>query len=1435
MSSVFLSYARSDDEPFARALYNLLDTKGFDVWFDREAMPSRSLSFLQEIRDAIRARDRLLVVLGPSAIASEYVRAEWQAALVDGVAVTPVLRLGEYDLVPPELANLHCPDVRLSRDQTEARNEVLRVLSESVPPVGPLIGAVPEVPPRFQPRPNDLSRLARALLYEVDNPVVLPPIERVTLLQGMGGVGKSVLAAAMARSISTRRVFGDGVLWVELTPSTTPLEIVRDVVAAAGLAGGRPSGLADGVSRIRSWLADRRALLVLDNAWAMDQVAPLINALSPVCRLLVTTRDAALGHGLGATTLTLDVLHPSAAVVHLADWVGKAPEDLPDTAREVAVQCGGLPFALALQGALARGGTPWSDLLEALTDADLAFARQAFPNYPYPDVLATLQVSVDALAKEDPDAVARFGELGAFFWLGGVSEPAVLALWESRAQLRGRHGRRLLQRLEDKALIRRSVDPPVVRVHDLVADYLRAKFDVPEMRAAMLDGYRSRCERDWPDGADDGYFHRHLLDHLAELDDGPAEIDRVLRLTTPDGDPAWFRASDRTGHLDAYRAQLERRIRSSDTALTAVMRLVLCTASVGAQAAHVSPTMVRALVEAGVWTAPQAFGYVYQVGEPAQRALGLVTLRPLMPPSRADELLDKALAVARLLEKVPTSLIPLIEALVAAERTDSALALARRSGPGDERTRALAAVAAAVEGRDRATVLTEALSACADTHPLFRSAALEPILPLLDVAGVEGAMDAVVTTIEHPMPRGWCTSAMVGRLVALGAADRAIELAQTIQDGTSHGEALVHCLPLLGPTQRQDAVIEVLEIVTSFDEDPWIETAKVAFADLPPMLSSTLPIILSAWPVRLELLTSLVPYLDAASGRKALKLIRADPDVQFRAEASLALAERLDDDEGRDLLAALWPEAWAIEDAETRMKALGALLGLAESEPRRELGARVWNAVSKYRPIERRQAIEALASRLDADEIVRAIDLAVTLPETSDRLEAISALAEHADGQGLKRAQAATMAIGDDDAVLLSLCSLAEGLTPPERRELLNEAAKALNGYLRARALALLAPHLEQTDAPVADTVLAGLEDPTALAQIALPALARAASGDRRRRFLDRAIDVAAAMSDPERRVWALDAFVDLLDPVATARAKVQFDSGLATVDEGWRAFAGALSSACFAAHLPGAEGAAAWQHSVALLPALEDADLRRDVLSRLAGSPDLEKWKVLVALATEEPDVYERGITTGWLIQRCPPVFRPILVQAVWSNISQIQATEFSDEGERLEGAIARLLPYHDNLDGAMDLMARMGSPNWQAAAIREAAESLPKERLDDVLDLARKLSDPDSRARAIAALAGRWPENRRPILVAEAVDAAWQAKPYLHHDRLLPELSDLLCALSGPDLLALWRAKAPELVDESRPQLLARLHGLAPVLVKLELAGPTARAIRDVSGWWP
>jgi hypothetical protein len=383
---VFLSYARMDDEAFVARLYHYL-RRDFDVWWDRVDMPSRSLSFLEEIRRAIDEVDRVVVVIGPRAVTSEYVRAEWLYAMSVDKLVVPILRAGrnpkkptrrDYELLPAEIKNLHAPDLRARRPFPAACRELVGKLREPPPPLGRLLTVVPGAPPHFQPRPHDLTTIAQAVLADWEGPAHVAGGARMTVLHGMGGAGKSVLAAVFARLTETRRAFPGGVVWISYGEGTA----IQDALWQAGRAfGGRRDQYSDADSAVKDLagrLAPLRCLLVIDNAGGLEQVEPFAKALGVHGRLLIATRNVALATSLGANVVAIGELSAEAALVHLADWAGTTPDALPAEAREVARRCGGLPFATALCGAMAGEGTPWRDLLAKLDEADLAFLRTTF-------------------------------------------------------------------------------------------------------------------------------------------------------------------------------------------------------------------------------------------------------------------------------------------------------------------------------------------------------------------------------------------------------------------------------------------------------------------------------------------------------------------------------------------------------------------------------------------------------------------------------------------------------------------------------------------------------------------------------------------------------------------------------------------------------------------------------------------------------------------------------------------------------------------------------------------------------------------------------------------------------------------------------------------------------------------------------------------------
>src|SRR6185503_10875157 len=359
MASIFLSYGRADDEPFVNRLYQHLTEKGFSVWYDRVSMPSRALTFLHEIRDAIRGSERLVVVLGPHSLGSDYVRAEWQHALAEAKVVVPVLRLGTYLDVPPELKDLHCPDCTATRPEPDGFSEIARILTDPVPPLAIVSGDLPDFPAHFQPRPAVMTAIAHEVLLDLESPVVLSGPERVVFMHGMGGTGKSVLAAAFARSTTTRRSFADGIVWLGASPETEPLDLLR---RCGQLISGAPQSYANeatATTELRKLLAERRVLLVLDNIWNIEQVEHLLGSLDVNTRVLATTRDAGLATALGARAVEITELSEDAALQQLADWVHITVDELPAAAADLARECGYLPFALALNGAMLADKNDW--------------------------------------------------------------------------------------------------------------------------------------------------------------------------------------------------------------------------------------------------------------------------------------------------------------------------------------------------------------------------------------------------------------------------------------------------------------------------------------------------------------------------------------------------------------------------------------------------------------------------------------------------------------------------------------------------------------------------------------------------------------------------------------------------------------------------------------------------------------------------------------------------------------------------------------------------------------------------------------------------------------------------------------------------------------------------------------------------------------------
>ena len=176
-------------------------------------------------------------------------------------------------------------------------------------------------------------------------------------LSGMGGIGKSTLAALITAAPAMRARFYDGVLWTSLGLAPNLFFEAGQWISAllpeqADLAS-LPT-LPVRLARLRELLASRSILIVIDDAWVAGHAAELILGGSN-CAHLVTTRDAALAATLCAPEACLrvpDLDAPDSARLLTALAPGLARHPKTQLARLVQ-HAGGLPLALNIFGRLA--------------------------------------------------------------------------------------------------------------------------------------------------------------------------------------------------------------------------------------------------------------------------------------------------------------------------------------------------------------------------------------------------------------------------------------------------------------------------------------------------------------------------------------------------------------------------------------------------------------------------------------------------------------------------------------------------------------------------------------------------------------------------------------------------------------------------------------------------------------------------------------------------------------------------------------------------------------------------------------------------------------------------------------------------------------------------------------------------------------------------
>ncbi|MEI7057833.1 BTAD domain-containing putative transcriptional regulator [Nocardioides sp. CCNWLW239] len=304
----------------------------------------------------------------------------------------------------------------------------------------------------------------------------------VVAVHGIGAVGKTALAVHWARSRTEH--FPDGQLFIDLRgfgpgePLSHAQALTTLLIGLGVDAASVPAEVDAASALLRTALAQRRMLLVLDNARESAQVRPLLPGGDSL--VLVTSRSQLRGLATreGARRIALDTLAPAESATFLKQRLADRAADDADV-RALAERCGHLPLALAVAAERCSRYPDLSlpDLLAELDGETSRLAALEVPLDPISDLRAVFSWSYDSLDEESRRAFRLLGLRPGH----EIGMPAMAALFGVDIAA----ARRLVDKLVDANLVREQ-RPGRFVLHDLIRDYALELGSEEESGQALL-------------------------------------------------------------------------------------------------------------------------------------------------------------------------------------------------------------------------------------------------------------------------------------------------------------------------------------------------------------------------------------------------------------------------------------------------------------------------------------------------------------------------------------------------------------------------------------------------------------------------------------------------------------------------------------------------------------------------------------------------------------------------------------------------------------------------------------------------------------------------------------------------------------------------------------------------------------------------------------
>lgn len=368
--------------------FHVRDAPLFEEWVDNER--ERLAQALQKmiLRLAVRCLEEKLFPLGLNVVDLLLARAPWleeahqvkmhllarsgqRAAALAQYDICSLALKKEFNVLPSEETEELYNQIDSGEIGPDGEDGATLAFAGPAAPLPPPFQA-PQPLLHFVGRENELAGL-RAWLAQPDG-------AQAYALVGMGGMGKSTLATHFAHAL--RNEFPDGVLWANVA-SSEPLDILGNWARAYGYDFSTLSDVENRAAALRSVLADKQTLIVLDDVRSVARTRPLLLG-GPQCATLITTRDLDVAVALNAHPHVLHELTPQEGHLLLTRILGEARVAAePAAAQEICTLLQNLPLAVEItaQRLASRPRRRLSDMAERLRTVeerlDLAISDRA--------------------------------------------------------------------------------------------------------------------------------------------------------------------------------------------------------------------------------------------------------------------------------------------------------------------------------------------------------------------------------------------------------------------------------------------------------------------------------------------------------------------------------------------------------------------------------------------------------------------------------------------------------------------------------------------------------------------------------------------------------------------------------------------------------------------------------------------------------------------------------------------------------------------------------------------------------------------------------------------------------------------------------------------------------------------------------------------------